>query len=114
MNRHNFLLQSPILSQMLPCVLTLFRQYYYDLTLVIFNSKHNKTLLREDQILSDSYADAPAVECKKTKKLSHSFSEHKKLKLQHLYFGKYLDRTISDHLWELCNPSAIRTFNQTL
>lgn len=40
----------------------LFGQYYCDLTLVIFNSKHNETLIQEDQILPDSYMDAPAVE----------------------------------------------------
>lgn len=47
----------------------LFRQYYYDLTLTIFNSTHNETLIQEDQILSDSYMDAPAVECEQLKTL---------------------------------------------
>lgn len=37
------------------------------LTLVIFNSKHNEALIQEDQISSDSYTNAPAVECEKPK-----------------------------------------------
>jgi len=66
MNRYTFLLQSPILSQILPCVLMLFIQYYDNLTAVIFNSKHNKTQIQEDQISSDSYM-ALLQQCKKSK-----------------------------------------------
>lgn len=88
--------------------LKLFRQYYCDLMLVIFNSKHNETLIQEDQILSDAYVDDPTVDCEKPKNfLVHYQSIRNWNCSTYLYFGKHLDRTISAHLWELYNPPAI-------